>query len=443
MNSEEIFIKQLDENSSRLPSLFFACVAPSVMAFALSGVYTVVDGFFVGNRLGDPGLAAIALAYPMAALIQAMGTGLGMAGAIRFAILDARGEEWERKQCLTAAMALLILVSVLVTAAGAAFLGPVLGVLGAEGDIFTLSEAYARVIVLGAGLQILGTGLVPFVRNMGGAAHAMAAMVTGFAANIVLDYALVWQAGMGMAGAAWATVMGQGMTVLLAAAFMVRRRVRLAFPKASAFFWNMKMILKVSFAPFGLTFSPNVTLIFMNKFLLIYGGDRQVSAYGCIAYITAVVYLLLQGVGDGSQPLFSRFYGEGDKMHLRGVRALAYGAGAAVAVVCMAGLFAARGQVGRLFGASAETGEDVALALIPFLLAFPMIAFLRITTSYFYATEKNLLAYVLIYAEPVLLVVVLAVLPPFAGLGGVWLAVPLSQAAIFILGFFTKIRTDT
>ena len=70
---------------------FFRFVIPSVIAFALSGVYTIVDGFFVGNSLGDNGLAAINLAYPVSALIQAVGTGIGLSGAIRYAILRGLG----------------------------------------------------------------------------------------------------------------------------------------------------------------------------------------------------------------------------------------------------------------------------------------------------------------------------------------------------------------
>lgn len=66
---------------------FFRFVIPSVMSFALSGVYTIIDGFFVGNSLGDDGLAAINLAYPIASFIQAVGTGIGLAGAIHYMIL--------------------------------------------------------------------------------------------------------------------------------------------------------------------------------------------------------------------------------------------------------------------------------------------------------------------------------------------------------------------
>lgn len=71
---------------------FFSYVIPSVLAFVLSGVYTIVDGFFIGQSLGDIGIASITLGYPVSALVGAVGTGLGLSGAIRFTILDAQGE---------------------------------------------------------------------------------------------------------------------------------------------------------------------------------------------------------------------------------------------------------------------------------------------------------------------------------------------------------------
>lgn len=74
---------------------FFKFVIPSVMAFALSGVYTIVDGFFVGNSLGDSGLASITLGFPISAFIQAVGTGIGLSGAIRFTILRGQKKQGE------------------------------------------------------------------------------------------------------------------------------------------------------------------------------------------------------------------------------------------------------------------------------------------------------------------------------------------------------------
>ena len=147
---------------------FAAYVLPSVLAFALSGLYTIVDGFFIGQSLGDLGLAAITLAYPAAALLQAVGTGIGLAGAIRCTILQARGEEQTPRTCFSGTVLLLLATSAAFAAVLLGLLGPVLTVLSAQDEARPLAAEYIRVIACGTAFQILATGLVPFIRNLGG-----------------------------------------------------------------------------------------------------------------------------------------------------------------------------------------------------------------------------------------------------------------------------------
>ena len=249
---------------------FAAYVLPSVLAFALSGLYTIVDGFFIGQSLGDLGLAAITLAYPAAALLQAVGTGIGLAGAIRCTILQARGEEQTPRTCFSGTVLLLLVTSAVFTAVLLGLLGPVLTVLGAQDETRPLAAEYIRAIAYGTAFQILATGLVPFIRNLGGSAFAMVAMGTGFVTNIALDYLFVWECHWGMAGGAWATVIGQAATMLLAIGYLVWRRVGFVPPKAGEVLPLWGALLKVAAAPVGLTFSPNITLMVMNHFLLRY-----------------------------------------------------------------------------------------------------------------------------------------------------------------------------
>ena len=107
---------------------------------------------------------------------------------------------------------------------------------------------------------------------------------------------------------------------------------------------------------------------------------------------------------------------------------------AAVTVVCMVGVFPARRQIGVLFGASAEANVDAARYLPYFLATLLFLAFVRITTSYFYATEKTLLSYLLVNAEPICTLLLLLILPLFWKLTGVWPAVPLAQVLTFGTG---------
>ena len=161
--------------------IFFRYVLPSIFSFALSGIYSIVDGYFIGNRLGDAGLSAVTIVYPIVAFIQAVGTGLGMGGAIYFSIERARGQDKEANRLIAIANWLMLGFSVLLTTLVLFYNAPMLKLLGASGNMLPLAQEY------------------------------MISMVSGFATNIVFDYLFVWVWEQGMTGAALATVLGQGL----------------------------------------------------------------------------------------------------------------------------------------------------------------------------------------------------------------------------------------
>ena len=152
--------------------------------------------------------------------------------------------------------------------------------------------------------------------------------------------------------------------------------------------------------------------------------------------------MLLQGVGDGSQPLISQYYGEDDQSSVQTTRKLAYLTATVITVACMVGVYLSRAKVGVLFGASPEANAGVIRYLPLFLATLLFLAFVRITTSYFYATEKNALSYLLVYAEPVCTLLMLLILPPMLKLTGVWLAVPIAQVVTFVIAGNARRRVD-
>lgn len=421
---------------------FMKYIIPSVLAFALSGIYTVVDGFFIGNSLGDSGLAAINLAYPIAALIQALGTGIGLTGAIRFSILKAQGKKKEERQYFSSTLLLLAVASVIITGVFLILSVPILRLLGANGDILKMTNEYVIVIAIGTVFQMYATGLMPFIRNLGGATFAMIAMIAGFATNTILDYLFVLVLNRGMAGAAWATIIGQGVTMLFTIGYLLRKKPSFKMPAIRELPKQFGDIMKKALSPFGLTYTHMLTLIPMNRFLLMYGGEKAVAIYACITYITAIIYLLLQGVGDGSQPLFSRYFGKSEVAGLKDTRLMAYKTAGVIATLCMVGFFFARKNVGILFGASESVNQELALILPLYLASLIFLSITRVTTSFFQATEQSAFSYLLVYAEPVLLLIILMVLPKFMGLNGVWIASPLAQLLTWIVALLAKRKVD-
>ena len=403
---------------------FVKYVAPSVLAFALSGIYAIVDGFFVGQSIGDDGLSAINIAFPVVSLIQAIGTGIGMGGAVLWSVRRS-ADAPAAARYVRATLWLLLFASALMTLFF--FLtDPVLRLFGAEGDLLALADEYLKVIVLGAIFQIFATGAVPLIRNAGGTLFAFLTMVSGFVTNILLDYAFVWVLELGIAGAATATVIGQAVTAAEAIAWMLWKKLPF-FGSFRGFGRCAASIARVGIAPFGLTLSPMLSLMLINRFCMFYDGDAAVACYACIAYAIAIVQMLLQGVGDGSQPLISRFYGEGKRKEGNKVKGLAYCVAAALAVLCLIPLFLLRGYVGSLFGASESVRAEVAAVLPIFLLGLLFYAFSRIATAAFYATEQTAFSYLCVYSEPALMLLLLFLLPPFWGQIGVWWSAVFAQ----------------
>lgn len=422
---------------------FLKYVIPSVLSFALSGVYAIVDGFFVGHSIGDAGLSAINIAYPVSAFLQAAGTGIGMGGAVYYSISRAEKKEKRSKEFLSATLWLLILMSVLLTVFAFLLNRPILQLLGAEGSLLSLGMEYNAVIALGAGLQILSTGLVPFIRNHGGPLYAMISMVAGFITNIILDYLFVWVQGRGMTGAALATILGQGVTLLFSLVYFFREKLfslRISLRRVLSL---TAPVIKVGLSPFGLTMTPNISLIIINWFCVIYGGEQAVAVYACIAYIICIVYLIFQGVGDGSQPVISRYYGEDQPGRLRSIRRLAYGFAILLALISCVILFAARDLIGVLFGSSHEVNLEITRIMPVFLVSVPFVAVTRVTTASFYATEESVLSYILTYIEPVLMLVLMLILPPlFGGQIMVWWSTVIARIIAAALALILKRAAD-
>lgn len=422
---------------------FFKYVIPSVLSFALSGIYTIVDGFFVGNSIGDLGLSAVNIAYPIVAVIQAVGTGIGMGGAIYYSINKAEKKDAEARTYTAGALWLLIILSLVLTFSIFFLNGSLLRLLGARGQLLSLGEEYIAVIALGAALQVIGTGLVPFIRNHGGSVYAMVSMIAGFVTNIILDYVFVWVLEQGVAGAAWATIIGQGVTMLIALVYLLRKKqftLRIPFSKMGAV---SASVIQIGIAPFGLAMSPNISLIIINRFSVSYGGEPAIATYACIAYVICIIYLILQGVGDGSQPLISQCYGEKNWADLKYVRKLAYGFAFVLSVVGCIIMYVTRGSLGILFGASSEVNMEIARIMPVFLVSVPFVAVLRITTASFYATEKSAFSYILTFIEPLFMLVLMLILPPlFGGQIMIWWSTVWARILSALLALVLKRRVD-
>lgn len=415
---------------------FLKYVIPSLISFALSGIYCIVDGYFIGNRIGDAGLAAINIAFPITAFVQSLGTGIGMGGAIHYSIQKARNELTNTNKFFYTTVSVLLVCSLVGTIGLIGLIDPLLKLCGCSATLLPFAKEYASVILMGTTFQLFGTGLVPFIRNMGSASFAMIAMLAGFFANVGLDYITIWILDWGLAGAAIASVAGQLLTFIVCIIAIVLNRTREQLHFSGIDLKCLPKIISVGLSPFGLTFIPNLSLLFINRQAADLGGDQAVAIYSVISYAITVVYLLLQGVSDGCQPLCSHYYGCKDEASAHKVRRLSFSYSLLFAFIGMIGLVYFAQPIAQLFGASEQTCEIVQQTMPIFAFGCFFVAISRTIVSYFYACTVNLYASICIYGEVFIMITLIFILPKLFNLGltGVWLATPITQGIIMLIG---------
>lgn len=405
-------------------------IVPTMLTFTLASVYSIVDGVFVGHAVGDAGLAGINVAFPLVALVMAVGTGIGMGGGVISSIAKGSGDTAQSRRAVGTTFLMLLLAAVPIMVALILFAEPILTVLGGRGETLNQAIAYIAVIAWGVPFQIFVTGCTPLIRNQGKVAFAMVVQVLAGLMNVALDYAFVILAGWGTAGAAAATVASQIAAFVLVAAFFLAKRSRIARADLRLDGRIAAHVLKLGMAPFGLTLLPEATVVAINVNAVAYGGETAVAAYAVISYTACVIQMLIQGVGDGSQPLISKHYGAGDADGVRRFRNTNYLITISLGVLGLAAMFAFREQIPLLFGASGSTAALIAWALPIFSVAYVFYGFTHASTSYFYAVDDARASSVIVYGEAVLVVLVVFGMVRIAGLDGIWVSVTIVQMVL-------------
>lgn len=405
---------------------------PTMIAFTMSGMYSVVDGLFVGKAAGDIGLAAINIAWPIPAVITALGIGIGTGGSVLYSNMKGKGDRDGCRRMFNTTVTFLALAGILLSVILFLLRDPLLLILGAEGEVLEQARQYAGIIIAGGVLQVCGTGITPVLRNMNLPLAAMISMVTGFIVNIGVNYYMMFPLGMGIRGAAIGTVTAQFVVLVISIFVLVKNYHEKMHPALEK---NLTAgICSSGITAFGVSLAPTVALIFTNWQCLRYGGNAAVACYAVISYIVFPVQYLLTGIGDGVQPLLSFYNGAGRKKELRQVVRIARISAGVLGVAAMAAVFMCTPYIAHWFGLSDDAAVFFGTGMRISALAFLLTGFAKFNLSYLNAVLKTKLAVILTYTESLLISpVYLFLLPAAVGMTGIWISLPATAATMIVL----------
>lgn len=301
-------------------SLYWKYLGPSVSASLVTSIYILADTIMVGRGCGAEALAALNLVLPVFAVLYACGTLFGVGGGVLYSVARGHGDDERAQSMWSTATVLAAGVSLLLLAAGAAFFQPLCRALGADESNLDMVMEYARFVVYGAPAFVFSYFLQAFVRNDQDPKRAMAGVLSGAAVNIVFDYIFIFLLGLGLAGGAAATLLGNLVTVAVLLTHLRAPHNRLHFAKAAVRKERMGEIVLSGAPSFFIEAASGLITLTFNRQLLRYLGHAGVVAYGVVANYALVMQSLFNGVGQAGLPIMATNYGAGQRERVHQVR---------------------------------------------------------------------------------------------------------------------------
>ena len=393
-------------------------IIPSMIATLFTGFYVIVDGLFIGQKIGDLGLAAINVAWPIAAFIQALGIATGTACGIYISYFRSKNEYDKIKVVLTNTI-LLLLIYTLVLGSLYFYRDHLLKLIGANEETLEMASDYIKVYIIAAIVQVFACATVPIMRNFGHYKAAAFIIFSSTLINFLGDYLLIMRFDYGLAGAAIASVISQVATLIVGIIILLKYK-DLKFKLKITKKYLLGLFLK-GIAPFILTFSASFLIIIYNLFCLKYGGNDAVSAYTVVAYIIYAAQYISIGISDGLQPLLTYHYGLNDgKVKGYFYRTLIILSSLLLILniifIFLSDSFA---DVFNLHNNARLYYKD---SYFYFIFSFIPVGITRIYSARFYSTNLNIKADILVLIEPIITPIMLAITTSALLLDGVWVS---------------------
>lgn len=423
--------KQNPLGADSVPVLMTRFAVPSIVAMLVSALYNIVDQLFIGQAVGTLGNAATNIAFPLTMSCIALALLFGIGGASCFNLSMGRGNSEKAIYYVGNAVVCLFSCGLLLCVITQIFLAPMLKAFGAPADVFPYAATYVRITSLGFPFLILTTGGGHLIRADGSPKMAMFCNLFGAIINTVLDAVFVMGLGWGMAGAAFATILGQIFSGVIVINYMRHYKTVPLLPKHLKIHGEYVIeTAKIGMASFFNQIAMMIVQIVMNNSLTYYGGLSvygeaiPLACAGIIIKVNQVFFSIVIGLAQGSQPIESFNYGAQKYDRVRKTYRLALTAGFCISLLSFVLFQLFPVQIISLFGKGSESYFEFGAKFFRIYLFFIWADCMQpITATFFTSIGKPAKGIFLSLTRQIIfLLPLLIILPMFLGIDGIMYA---------------------
>ena len=416
----------INEHITPLGLLKFA--APSIVMMVFMSLYTIVDGIFVSRFLGSNALSSLNIVYPVINVAIAIATMLGTGGNAIISKYLGEGKEERAREALTQFVVLTLALSILLLILSELFLTPISRFLGANDVLLTDCRLYLGASMLFAPACMLQAVFQSFFVTAGRPGLGLLLMTGAGVFNMIFDYVLIVPCGMGIAGAAVATGIGQCIPAVFGLFFFAFSKKELRFCK---FTFSGKEMLDACYNGSSEMVSQlsNAVITFLfNIVMMSLAGEHGVAAITILLYGQFLFNAFYLGFSIGISPIIGFQYGAGDRAKLRKIYRISFlfVAASSVLIVGLAILFSP--AIVTVFTKEQRTWELASTGFRLFAINF-LFSGINVTSSGFFTALSNgkVSAIISFCRTLVFIVISLLIFPRILGINGAWIAIPVAE----------------
>ena len=442
----------LELGTKPVGKLLIQYALPAMVAMTAASLYNIIDRVFIGQVVGPMAISGLAITFPFMNLATAFGAGVGIGASTAISVKLGQRDYAAAENILGNTVTLNLIIGVTFSVLCLIFLDPILRFFGASDATIPYARSFMQVILAGNVISHMYFGMNAVLRAASKPRHAMAATIFTVLMNVLLDIIFIWWWHWGIRGAALATIISQALALCWQMKLFSNQKELLHLKKG---IYRLKRnlvnnIISIGISPFLMNVCACVVVIFINNQLVRYGGDIAVGAYGIANSIAMIFVMFVIGLNQGMQPIAGYNYGSQQTDRL--MRVVKYAAFAATAIMVTGWLIAhlAPYYCARMFTSDTELIRQAIKAIQINMMMYPFIGYQMVVTNFFQCIGKVKISIFLSLSRQLLfLLPLLATLPHFFGLNGVWAALPSSDftasfiAAIIMLIFVRRIKRQT
>ena len=429
----------LELGTEKIGKLLKQYALPAIIAQTAASLYNMVDSIFIGQGVGPLAISGLAVTFPLMNLSTAFGTLVGAGAATMLSVLLGQKNYKAANKVLGNVVSLNIIIGAVFMALALIFIDPILYFFGASENTLPYAKEYMTIILIGNIITHLYFGLNAAMRSSGNPKKAMGLTIFTVVFNAILDPIFIFVFDMGIAGAAWATVIAQTVAMFVVLHHFSDRRRPFHFKKGilRLDIRVAKDSMAIGMGPFLMNSAACLVTLFINQQLRKYSGDLGIGAYGICNRFVFMFMMICMGLNQGMQPIAGYNYGARQYSRVKEVFWKTAKLAMVMTTLCFIfGMFFPRAAVG-IFTQDEQLMSLSAKALRIMTMIFPIVGFQMIATNFFQSLGMVRKSVILSLSRQILfLLPLLYLLPKWFDADGVWMSFPISDGMATLLTIF-------